>query len=61
MLQRVSSDGVVVVFQPGKGGLGVAQLKGSGFPNDLTQLGGLTTGKSASRFSILYRSIIGRL
>jgi TPR repeat protein len=51
-VQKIESDGVMVAFEPEKGGLGFAKLKTSNLPNELQRLCGYTT-TAPSIFSAL--------
>jgi TPR repeat protein len=53
-VQKIESDGVVVTFQPQKGGLGFAKLKTSNLPDELKKLSGYTATAPAKLSALLH-------
>jgi hypothetical protein len=53
-VQKVESDGVLVAFQPEKGGIGFAKLKSSNLPDELKRLCGYTATAPSKLSALLH-------
>jgi TPR repeat protein len=53
-IQKVESDGVMVAFEPQKGGLGLAKLKTANLPEELKKLSGYTVAAPSKLSALLH-------